>query len=509
MPRAAVGGEIGAVRRPVLGTTVWTRVTFIVDLLALALGSSAATLAAPARATGLGCSAAVVFPLLAVGLIHLRGATRDRFYTPRLELAIQAAGAVSSAAMLTLAAGSIVGVDHLVQLTVRLWLFGGVYLVVGRVVLSTVRSQALRGQALATPTLILGAGMVGQHLVRRLIADPRYGLRPVGILDSDPLPTPWCAPAAVPNLGGPENLTEAIRQTGARRVILAFSAEPDRVLVDRVRECEELGAEVSLVPRLFEAINDRASFDHVGGVPLISLRSTNPRGWQFAIKHAFDRTLAGVGLILLAPLMGVIALGVRLSSPGPALFRQRRVGRDGRVFDVLKFRTMREPGHGRQNDFVPADGCAPGGVEGEDRRTRLGRWLRSTSLDEVPQLVNVLRGEMSLVGPRPERPQFAARFGAEIHRYDDRLRVRSGITGWAQVNGLRGQTSIADRVDCDNYYIRNWSLGLDVRIMMLTVAEVLRLRDSRAARAADRAWGIRPQEVETCLSKPFESAVDT
>jgi lipopolysaccharide/colanic/teichoic acid biosynthesis glycosyltransferase len=222
---------------------------------------------------------------------------------------------------------------------------------------------------------------------------------------------------------------------------------------------------------------------------LISLHPTDPRGWQFAIKHSLDRCLALIALIALAPVMGVIALAVRFSSPGPILFRQRRVGRDGRVFDVLKFRSMREPDPGLHDEFVLPDGCAPGGIEGEDRTTPLGRWLRSTSLDEVPQLINVLRGEMSIVGPRPERPDFAARFGAEVSRYEDRLRVKSGITGWAQVNGLRGQTSIADRVEWDNYYIRNWSLSFDLKIMMLTIGEILSLRDSQKARkhAADPA----------------------
>ncbi len=146
------------------------------------------------------------------------------------------------------------------------------------------------------------------------------------------------------------------------------------------------------------------------------------------------------------------------------------------MFDVLKFRTMFEADPAGEAEFVPPEGCAPGGIEGEDRRTPLGRWLRDLSLDEIPQLINVLRGEMSLVGPRPERPQFVARFGAEVRRYNDRHRVKSGITGWAQVNGLRGQTSIADRVEWDNYYIRNWSLALDLKIMMLTVAAILRPR---------------------------------
>jgi lipopolysaccharide/colanic/teichoic acid biosynthesis glycosyltransferase len=241
--------------------------------------------------------------------------------------------------------------------------------------------------------------------------------------------------------------------------------------------------EVLLVRRLFESINHHVTLDHVGEVLLLWLRPTDPRGAQFAIKHALDRILALLALIMLTPLMALIAGGVRLSSPGPGLFRQRRVGRDGRVFEILKFRSMREADPDRESAFVPPDGCAPGGVEGEDRRTRFGAWLRDTSLDELPQLINVLRGEMSIVGPRPERPRFAARFGEEVERYDDRLRVKSGITGWAQVNGLRGQTSIAERAKWDNYYIQNWSWGLDLRIILLTIADVFRLHDRQRVAA--------------------------
>jgi lipopolysaccharide/colanic/teichoic acid biosynthesis glycosyltransferase len=207
------------------------------------------------------------------------------------------------------------------------------------------------------------------------------------------------------------------------------------------------------------------------------LRPTDPLGWQFAVKHTFDRGFALVALLVLAPLMALLALGVKFSSPGPALFRQRRVGRDGQVFDVLKFRTMREA-HTPQT-FVPPPGIAPGGVEGEDRQTRFGHWLRSNSLDELPQLINVLRGEMSLVGPRPERPEYVQRFALEVAHYGERHRVKSGITGWAQVNGLRGQTSIDDRVEWDNFYIQNWSLGLDLRILALSVSAVLRRPQSR------------------------------
>jgi exopolysaccharide biosynthesis polyprenyl glycosylphosphotransferase len=263
-------------------------------------------------------------------------------------------------------------------------------------------------------------------------------------------------------------------------VILAFSSDPDHELVGIVRRCQELRVEVSLVPRLYESINGRATLDHVGGLPLLALRPVNPRGWQFAVKHVVDRAASLLAIVAIAPLMLVIALAVRLSSPGPVLFRQRRVGRDGQAFDLLKFRTMREPSGAEF--FEPPEGVAPGGVEGEDRTTGVGRLLRRSSLDELPQFLNVLRGEMSIVGPRPERPVFVDRFARDVDRYTDRHRVKSGITGWAQVNGLRGQTSIADRVEWDNFYIQNWSLRLDLRILALTVAEVLKFRDSQQMR---------------------------
>jgi exopolysaccharide biosynthesis polyprenyl glycosylphosphotransferase len=339
-----------------------------------------------------------------------------------------------------------------------------------------IRTQALRSPAFSVPTLIVGAGVIGTHLVKRLAGERRYGLRPVGFLDANPLPNVHPDDPSLPVLGSPDDLPDAIARTGARHVILAFSAEPDHVLVARVRECEALGIGVSLVPRLYESINERTTLDHVGGLPLLTLHPVDPRGWQFAIKHGLDRGIAFMTLLVASPLMLAIIAAVKLSSPGPILFRQRRVGRDGRAFDVLKFRTMREPTN-RIDAFVLRQGLAPGGVEGDDRRTSIGRFLRELSLDELPQLFNVLRGDMSLVGPRPERPEFAEQFAIDVARYEDRHRVKSGITGWAQVHGLRGQTSIADRVEWDNYYIQNWSLRLDIRILAMTIAEVLRFRE--------------------------------
>jgi exopolysaccharide biosynthesis polyprenyl glycosylphosphotransferase len=459
-----------------LGGRSWSRLRLLVDVVVLYLASSAALFAAPASAGPVSRWLAAAFPLMCLGLLHARPGPDGRLHGSVLDSAAHVMGMVSLVAVLTIAAAALLGSSSPIDLPLRLWLFGSVYLGVARVMLLSVRRQAVRNPALATPTLVVGAGAVGEHLVKRLASDPRYGLRPVGFLDSDPPPSSDLSRAPVaPLLGGTKDLAETIASTDAGHVILAFASEPDHRLLETVRQCQDLGVEVSLVPRMFEALNDRATLDHVGGLPVVSLKPTDPRGWQFAAKHSIDRLFALVAVIALAPIMVAIAIAVRMASPGPAFFRQRRVGRDGRTFDLLKFRTMRQPAASTER-FQPIYGTAPGGIEGADRRTKLGRWLRSASLDELPQLINVLRGEMSLIGPRPERPEFVELFAAEIDGYQDRHRVKSGITGWAQVNGLRGQTSIADRVEWDNYYIRNWSLRLDLRIIALTLLEVLHFR---------------------------------
>jgi lipopolysaccharide/colanic/teichoic acid biosynthesis glycosyltransferase len=188
-------------------------------------------------------------------------------------------------------------------------------------------------------------------------------------------------------------------------------------------------------------------------------------------KYLVGRCIAFVALLFIAPILIGLVLAVRFSSRGPVLFRQQRVGQDGELFDMLKFRSMRVADDA---GFVPVSGAAPGGVEGDDRRTPIGRFIRRTSLDELPQLWNVVRGDMCLVGPRPERPEHVERFSADIPGYASRHRVRVGLTGLAQVEGSRGATCIATRAEIDNAYIDGWSLGLDVRILGRTVGAVLR-----------------------------------
>jgi exopolysaccharide biosynthesis polyprenyl glycosylphosphotransferase len=414
----------------------------------------------------------LLFPPLVMLLLLARGMYERRLRPTILDGVVPIAGSISVAVMAVVVVEAyMVSSQFQPSVTAHLW-------AVAMLSVGGARAALLGSQRLARtrgldgrPTLIVGAGAVGTRLARRLEEQREYGLTPVGFLDADPLETHEVA--GVPVLGSPDDLDWIAQLTGAEHVVIAFSSEPDERLVDLVRRCEALGLEVSLVPRLFESLNHRATYEPLGGTPLVGLRSVQPNGWQFAVKHAFDRFAAALLLLFFSPLMVAIALAVRLSSPGPVIFRQRRVGRDGTVFDLYKFRSMRMPAPGGDG-FRPDADSAPGGVEGNDRRTVIGRLLRRTSLDELPQLFNVLRGAMSLVGPRPERPEFVELFETDIRRYGDRHRVKSGVTGWAQVHGLRGQTSLSDRVEWDNYYIEHWTLGLDVKILALTVLAMLR-----------------------------------
>ena len=421
----------------------------------------------------------LAMPLLVMILFYLRGLYRTRLRALVLDGLVPVLSAVSVAAM----AVAMIGIyangaipDHFV----RTWLLAVLVVGGGRALLSLLQRWARARRLVGKPVLIMGAGVVGAQVARRLESHPEYGLVPVGFLDEDPRSVAEVGGRDVPVLGTVEDLDDAVSSTGVRNLIVAFSSVADARVSRLIQRCQELGIEVSVVPRMFDTINNRVGYETVGGLPLMSFTSVNPRGLQFAIKHDLDRVLALAFLVVLSPLIIGAALAVRLTSRGPVLFRQRRVGRDGKAFDLFKFRSMGVPPGGELQEDEDEDGSplrfllggdtAPGGVEGDDRRTAVGRFLRRTSLDELPQLLNVLKGEMSLIGPRPERPEFVELFMHDIVRYGDRHRVKSGITGWAQVHGLRGQTSLAERVEWDNYYIAHWSLGLDAKILALTLA---------------------------------------
>ncbi|MEW5808589.1 MAG: sugar transferase [Actinomycetota bacterium] len=354
---------------------------------------------------------------------------------------------------------------------VRVWLFAAILVPLVRFMRSLAQRYLRRKYSFGKPAIIIGSGPIAHQIITRMTQVPDYGLRPVGIID-DMRPANIEA-EGIPYLGTTDNLERAVVTTGAEKLIIAHSTVSDEKLAILAQRAHHFGMKVRVVPRMMDVVGVGATIEHLGGIPLMTLSHTNPTGWQFALKHAIDRSCAAIGLVLISPLFLTLMLLVRLSSPGPIFFGQDRIGRDGKVFQCLKFRSMR-PADPDAAAFTVKDGAAPGGVEGEDRRTWIGKIMRKTSLDELPQLLNVAKGEMSLVGPRPERPEFVELFEMQIRRYGDRHRVKAGMTGWAQVHGLRGQTSIADRAEFDNFYIENWSVLLDIKILALTVLAVLK-----------------------------------
>ena len=444
------------------------------DLAMLLASAAVAVIASPGGTEPKQLAWGALYAGAAIGILQVRGFYRPRFQDEPIDALARIFAATSIAAMVLTLLGTLIDDALLTQDTLRLWIFGLVFLGAGRLGLTIDRRRSLKRGEGGWNTLIIGAGSVGHTVAERLRGTPELGLRPIGFLDKDPLIDNSDQPGALPVLGASWDLARVVEDERVDHVIVTFSTAPHSVMLDLIRRCRDLGVEVAVIPRLFENVSNRVEIEHLGGVPLLRASTVDPRGWQFSIKYAIDRLVAAVALVLLSPLLAGLALAVRLSSPGPILYRQPRIGLDGQEFDILKFRSMRvPPADAGVDDFVPAEGMAPGGVEGDDRRTAAGELMRRISLDELPQLVNVLRGEMSLVGPRPERTSYVRSFEQHVYRYGDRHRVKSGITGWAQVQGLRGQTSLADRVEWDNYYIENWSLWLDFKIVLKTIPALL------------------------------------
>ncbi len=452
------------------GDRFWSRTRLGVDLALLAFAAAAADLSETAVTSFAG---RVLWPALFVAIAVFLSYLR-KCYARRVELDtfedLRVTGSVVAAAtsvVVTLRVLFDSGAATTASHSVRLGVFAAVAVACGRVGVNLSQSLARRRGKALVPTLIIGAGHIGRTTAKRLLKHPELGLRPIGYLDKEPRED-LTGQAQLPVLGASWDFDRIADEHGIGQVIVTFSTAPSEVLLRVVNRCEQRGIAVALVPRLFEKVTERLSIEHLGGVPLITSRPSNPRGWQFAVKYALDRVFALFFVFLLSPVLVGCALATWISLGRPILFRQRRLGRDGREFEMLKFRSLPLNGSDSEALLDLPDDTAPGGVQG-DRVTGVGAFLRNTSLDELPQLLNVLKGEMSIVGPRPERPEFVELFEPRVHRYLDRHRVKAGITGWAQVNGLRGQTSLSDRVEWDNYYIENASLWLDLKIVGRTI----------------------------------------
>jgi len=307
--------------------------------------------------------------------------------------------------------------------------------------------------------LIVGDGDLARGVAERMARHPELGLRVSGFLSDEPSRV-GAQIEGCPVLGTWEEVSEVSESRGIDQVVLALPFESLPRLGGLVARLDGAVVDVKVVPDIERFVSLKSGIEDFEGLPVIGLRATPLAGWGRVAKRAMDVAGAAAALVLFAPLFALLALLVKASSAGTVFFSQERMGLDGRVFRVWKFRTMRQD--------AEAETGPVWAVEDDPRRTRIGTFLRRFSLDELPQLVNVLRGEMSLVGPRPERPVFIEEFRRRIPRYMMRHMVQAGMTGWAQVHGWRGNTQIEKRIQYDLYYIENWSLWLDLKILLLT-----------------------------------------
>jgi Undecaprenyl-phosphate glucose phosphotransferase len=315
--------------------------------------------------------------------------------------------------------------------------------------------------------LIVGTGRVASDIVSRVRLHQELGIQLIGCLSRDGEST-W-GPAGVPVVGKYSQLEKFIDRTDIDQIIVALPLEDHQLLPDIMAQLKDSLVDIKIIPDLYQFTSIGGAIEEFEGLPVISLQECPLDGINLFTKRVVDIVLGAALLVVFSPLMAAIALLVKTTSRGPIFFKQERVSFDGTKFSIIKFRTM----------YTDAEAHGPGWTKpGDDRVTPVGRILRSTSLDELPQLLNVLRGDMSIVGPRPERPVFIEEFRRRIPRYMLRHKVPAGITGWAQVHGWRGDTSIDKRIEYDLYYIENWSLFLDLRILCLTLVNGFRNRNA-------------------------------
>ncbi len=315
--------------------------------------------------------------------------------------------------------------------------------------------------------LLVGTGEVARTILQKA-SQARLGYKVIGCVDGQGAGE-W---AGVPILGGVQNLERILEAHPVDEVIVALPQASHEELLEIISICEAKRAAVRIFPDLFQILASEVRISDLDGLPMLVVRDVALRGWRLALKRVMDLLVSATALIFLSPFMLFIALLIKLESKGPVFYTQERVGLDGKPFQMIKFRSMRV---NAEEETGPV-----WATPDDPRKTRLGRFLRATSIDELPQLINVLLGEMSLVGPRPERPVFVEQFKQVVPRYMERHKEKAGLTGWAQVNGLRGDTSIIERTKYDLYYIENWSLLFDIKIILRTLVNAFLRRDRNA-----------------------------
>jgi exopolysaccharide biosynthesis polyprenyl glycosylphosphotransferase len=351
--------------------------------------------------------------------------------------------------------------DYPRAMVVYAWILSIVLAMVGRLL-----TDWLRGRyRVANPTrvLIVGAGDVGRMILQKISQSPNLGYQPVGFADDTPGRKEV---SGLPVLGPTHQLRLLLQEHNVQEVIIGLPEASHEEVLDLISQAEQEKATVRVFPDVFQIIASEISIDDLNGLPLLTVRDVALRGWRLVLKRAMDFVVSAITLILLSPFLILLTFLIKLDSPGSVFYAQERMGLDARPFQLLKFRSMRKDAE-KETGPVWA-------TKDDPRVTRLGAFIRRHSLDELPQFINVLLGDMSLVGPRPERPVFVEQFRQIVPRYMERHKEKAGLTGWAQVNGLRGDTSIVQRTKYDLWYIENWSLLLDVKILLKTVFGLFR-----------------------------------
>jgi Undecaprenyl-phosphate glucose phosphotransferase len=308
--------------------------------------------------------------------------------------------------------------------------------------------------------LIAGAGELGRIVADKVLEHRELGYKVVGFVD-DRAGGDVLGYRGLPLLGTLCEASEILQRERIDQLYVALPLDEHVKMVSLVESANREIVDIKVVPDLVQVIALRARLEELDGIPIINIHDVPLKGINSVLKRSIDVLISGAALLFLAPLAGIIALLIRVTSNGPAIFRQERMGLDGKRFYAWKFRSMYD---GAERDTGPV-----WAREDDPRCTPVGKLLRRSSLDEIPQLWNVLRGDMSLVGPRPERPFFVEQFKQRIPQYMLRHKVKAGLTGWAQVNGWRGNTSLEKRIEYDLYYIENWSVSLDFKILWLTL----------------------------------------
>jgi exopolysaccharide biosynthesis polyprenyl glycosylphosphotransferase len=361
-------------------------------------------------------------------------------------------------------------VDYPRTMLFYVWLYSAIFTVVGREFHQALRLRLRERGIDRDNLLIVGVGKIAREITGKIKSRSSLGYNIVGVVVNDNARAKGNV-QGVPILGTYDDLPLLIDAYHVGQVIIALPDTLRTDLVDLITLCQRGRVDIKVYPDMFSYMAGDLNVDDLGGTPLITVRDIALRGWKLSLKRGLDIFGAVCGLITLSPLLLLTALLVRLESAGPVFLIQERMGLDGRPFPLIKFRSMHSD----------AEASGPGWTVKDDPRvTRLGRWLRRTSWDEMPQLINVLVGDMSLVGPRPERPIYVRQFQERIPRYMERHREKAGMTGWAQVNGLRGDTSIPDRTAYDLWYVENWSLWLDIKIIIRQVLQIILRRDKNA-----------------------------